>query len=86
MSVVYAVRRHCKKLMKLGSFLRGDFNSSKCKTWAQTVVRQMRRDVALLLQSGQDATARIRVEHVIREQNMMAANEILELFWTALRI
>lgn len=46
----------------------------------QVVVRQMRRDVASLLQSGQDATARIRVEHVIREQNIMAANEMIEIF------
>ncbi|XP_056849303.1 uncharacterized protein LOC108819485 isoform X1 [Raphanus sativus] len=46
----------------------------------QVVVKQMRRDIALLLQSGQDATARIRVEHVIREQNILAANEIIELF------
>lgn len=29
----------------------------------EVVVRQMRRDIALLLQSGQDATARIRVTH-----------------------
>ncbi|KAG6538180.1 hypothetical protein ZIOFF_003292 [Zingiber officinale] len=71
-------------------------------------VRQMRRDVALLLESGRDETARIRVrtwfeefpqrntllqvfylyrdhevmlvEHVIREQNVMAANDIIELF------
>lgn len=40
----------------------------------------MRRDIALLLQSGQDATARIRVEHVMREQNVLAANEFIELF------
>ncbi|XVF62261.1 hypothetical protein PTKIN_Ptkin08bG0203100 [Pterospermum kingtungense] len=46
----------------------------------QVVVKQMRRDIALLLQSGQDATARIRVEHVIREQNVLAANEFIELF------
>ncbi|CAN1219507.1 IST1-like protein [Linum perenne] len=46
----------------------------------QPMVRQMRRDVALLLQSGQDATARIRVEHVIREQNVLAANEFIEVF------
>lgn len=46
----------------------------------QVVVKQMRRDIALLLQSGQDATARIRVEHVIREHNILAANEIIELF------
>lgn len=29
----------------------------------QVVVTQMRRDIAVLLQSGQDATARIRVFH-----------------------
>ncbi|KAG8633371.1 uncharacterized protein LOC110606730 isoform X2 [Manihot esculenta] len=40
----------------------------------------MRRDIAKLLETGQEATARIRVEHIIREENMMAAQEILELF------
>ncbi|CAN7108394.1 unnamed protein product [Brassica rapa subsp. narinosa] len=84
-----------KKLLKFSlSLFRRGFNSSKCKTAAkmavarikllrnkrQVVVKQMRRDIALLLQSGQDATARIRVEHVIREQNILAANEIIELF------
>ncbi|KAF9622263.1 hypothetical protein IFM89_030305 [Coptis chinensis] len=82
-------------MLKFGLSLFGrGFKSSKCKTMAkmvtarikllrnkrEVVVRQMRRDVALLLQSKQDATARIRVEHVIREQNIMAANEIIELF------
>ncbi|PKA66357.1 hypothetical protein AXF42_Ash007054 [Apostasia shenzhenica] len=84
-----------QKLMGLGSSLfRRRFNSSKCKTEANLVsarikllrnrrevqVRQMRRDIAMLLQSGQEDTARIRVEHVIREQNVMAANEIINLF------
>ncbi|XP_044491926.1 uncharacterized protein LOC123215763 [Mangifera indica] len=84
-----------KKLMKLVlSLFRRGFNSSKCKTAAkmavarikllrnkrEAVVKQMRRDIALLLQSKQDATARIRVEHVIREQNVLAANEFIELF------
>ncbi|KAG5241563.1 Regulator of Vps4 activity in the MVB pathway protein [Salix suchowensis] len=46
----------------------------------EAVMRQMRRDIALLLRSGQDATARIRVEHVIREHNVFAANEFIELF------
>ncbi|KFK30216.1 hypothetical protein AALP_AA7G232900 [Arabis alpina] len=84
-----------KKLLKFSlSLFRRGFNSSKCKTAAkmavarikllrnkrQVVVKQMRRDIAVLLQSGQDATARIRVEHVIREQNIQAANEIIELF------
>ncbi|KAK1589163.1 hypothetical protein Q3G72_031121 [Acer saccharum] len=83
------------KIVKLAvSLFRRGFNSSKCKTAAkmavarikllrnkrQAVVRQMRRDIALLLQSKQDATARIRVEHVIREQNVLAANEFIELF------
>ncbi|KAM1020056.1 hypothetical protein EV1_040984 [Malus domestica] len=46
----------------------------------QVVVKQMRRAIALLLQSGKNATARIRVEHVIREHNTLAANEFIELF------
>ncbi|KAJ4963274.1 hypothetical protein NE237_023213 [Protea cynaroides] len=90
-----AVVGPCKTVMMFGfSIFRRGFNSSKCKTMAklatarikllrnkrEVLVKQMRRDVALLLQSGQDATARIRVEHVIREQNIMEANEIVELF------
>ncbi|CAH9105879.1 unnamed protein product [Cuscuta europaea] len=85
---------HWKKAMKIISLFHRGFNSSKCKTMArmttarikllrnkrEVVVRQMRRDIAMLLESHQDATARIRVEHVIREQNMLAANEIIELF------
>ncbi|CAN6563443.1 unnamed protein product [Malus baccata var. baccata] len=95
MTVATAATTHTKKLVKLGrSLFRWGFNSSKCKMQAkmavarikllrnkrQAVVKQMRRDIALLLQSGQDATARIRVEHVIREQNILAANEFIELF------
>ncbi|KAL3845016.1 hypothetical protein ACJIZ3_002419 [Penstemon smallii] len=86
---------HWKKAMKMGlALFRSGFNSSKCKTMAkmtvarvkllrnkrEVVIKQMRRDIAMLLDSGQDATARIRVEHVIREQNIMAANELIELF------
>lgn len=40
----------------------------------------MRREIAQFLQTGQEAIARIRVEHVVREQNVWAAYEILELF------
>lgn len=40
----------------------------------------MRREIAKLLETGQEATARIRVEHIIREEKMMAAQEIIELF------
>ncbi|XP_050225557.1 uncharacterized protein LOC126675035 [Mercurialis annua] len=43
-------------------------------------VKHMRKEIAQFLQAGQEAIARIRVEHVIREQNIWAAYEILELF------
>ncbi|KAI3704496.1 hypothetical protein L1987_74717 [Smallanthus sonchifolius] len=88
-------KSHWKKVARITRALFfPSFNTSKCKTAAklavarikllrnrrQVVVRQMRRDIALLLQSGEDATARIRVEHVMREQNILAANEFIELF------
>lgn len=40
----------------------------------------MRKEIAQFLQTGQEAIAIIRVEHIIREQNIWAAYEILELF------
>ncbi|THG22958.1 hypothetical protein TEA_026182 [Camellia sinensis var. sinensis] len=43
-------------------------------------LKLMRREIAQFLQAGQEAIARIRVEHVIREQNIWAAYEILEMF------
>lgn len=43
-------------------------------------LKHMRKEIAQFLQAGQEAIARIRVEHVIREQNMWAAYDILELF------
>ncbi|KAL5553166.1 hypothetical protein UlMin_040567 [Ulmus minor] len=43
-------------------------------------IKHMRKEIAQFLQAGQEAIARIRVEHVIREQNIWAAYEILELF------
>ncbi|KAK1267273.1 hypothetical protein QJS04_geneDACA000698 [Acorus gramineus] len=78
----------------MDGFFRQGFKASKCKTLLKLTiprikllrnkrevqVKQMRRDIANLLQNGQEATARIRVEHIIREENMMAAQEILELF------
>ncbi|XP_071914511.1 uncharacterized protein [Coffea arabica] len=95
MTIAGAATEQCKKAMKIGLSLFGRrFNSSKCKTMAkmavarikllrnkrEVVIRQMRRDIAMLLEKKQDATARVRVEHVIREQNIMAANEFIELF------
>lgn len=43
-------------------------------------LKHMRKEIAQFLQAGQESIARIRVEHVIREQNIWAAFEILELF------
>ncbi|KAM7280455.1 hypothetical protein ACFE04_007589 [Oxalis oulophora] len=78
----------------MDSFFSRGFKASKCKTLLKLTIprikllrnrreiqiRNMRRDIAKLLETGQEATARIRVEHIIREENMMAAQEILELF------
>lgn len=50
------------------------------KNKREVQLKQMRREIAQLLQAGQEATARIRVEHIIREQNIMDAYEIVELF------
>ncbi|KAL7592498.1 hypothetical protein Lser_V15G32882 [Lactuca serriola] len=43
-------------------------------------INQMKRELAQLLESGQDRTARIRVEHVIREEKMIAAYELIEIY------
>ncbi|XP_068637280.1 uncharacterized protein [Aristolochia californica] len=74
--------------------LKKGFRGANCKTLLKLVIprikimrnkreaqlKQMRRDIAKLLENGEEATARIRVEHIIREENMMAAQEIIELF------
>ncbi|KAK4720468.1 hypothetical protein R3W88_010701 [Solanum pinnatisectum] len=74
-------------------FNRG-LQGSKCKTCLTLAIsrikllqnkrdaqlRLMRKEIAQFLQTGQEAIARIRVEHIIREQNVWAAYEILELF------
>ncbi|KMZ66797.1 hypothetical protein ZOSMA_289G00380 [Zostera marina] len=72
----------------------GFFKAAKCKTLLKLTIprikllrnrrdmqlKQMRKEIAKLLEIGQEATARIRVEHIIREENMMAAQEIIELY------
>ncbi|KAG0455579.1 hypothetical protein HPP92_024871 [Vanilla planifolia] len=78
----------------LDSFFSKGFKAARCKTMLKLTIprikllrnrreiqlKQMRKDIANLLENGQEATARIRVEHIIREENMMAAQEIIELF------
>lgn len=70
------------------------FNSTKCKmslklassrlkllkNKKEVQVKQMKTELAQLLDSGQDRTARIRVEHVVREEKMMAAYDLIEIY------
>ncbi|KAI9078527.1 hypothetical protein K1719_039465 [Acacia pycnantha] len=74
-------------------FSRGVFGT-RCKTCLNLAIsrikllqnkrdmqlKQMRKEIAQFLQAGQEPIARIRVEHIIREQNIGAAYDILELF------
>ncbi|KAG7592986.1 Vacuolar protein sorting-associated protein Ist1 [Arabidopsis thaliana x Arabidopsis arenosa] len=74
-------------------FNRGIFGA-KCKTSLNLAIarmkllqnkrdmqlKHMKKEIAQFLQAGQEPIARIRVEHVIREMNLWAAYEILELF------
>ncbi|CAL9128882.1 unnamed protein product [Musa textilis] len=43
-------------------------------------LKHMRKEISQYIQTGQEAIARIRVEDIIREQNILAAYEIIELF------
>ncbi|GLJ38741.1 hypothetical protein SUGI_0789850 [Cryptomeria japonica] len=72
---------------KLDALMGKAFRSSKCKTALKLTVarikilknkrelqrKQSRRDVAELLQKGQEASARLRVEQIFREQNILDA-------------
>ncbi|KAF3795268.1 IST1-like protein [Nymphaea thermarum] len=81
-------------MSKLNAFFNKGSRVGKCKTLLNLVLprikllrnrreiqlKQLRREIAKLLQTGQEATACIRAEHIIREQKMMDAQEIIELF------
>ncbi|KAG8376099.1 hypothetical protein BUALT_Bualt09G0028200 [Buddleja alternifolia] len=83
-----------KFLQNSKDMLSRSFNPSKCKislrlagsrlkllrNKKEVQLKQMKREIAQLLESGQDQTARIRVEHVIREEKMMAAYDLLEIY------
>ncbi|KAG7563681.1 Vacuolar protein sorting-associated protein Ist1 [Arabidopsis suecica] len=71
--------------------LHRSFKPAKCKIALQmaasrlkilknkkdTQIKQLRRELAQLLESGQTQTAKIRVEHVVREEKTVAAYELL---------
>ncbi|KAL0345135.1 UNVERIFIED_CONTAM: IST1-like protein [Sesamum radiatum] len=86
--------KRSKFLKSSKEMLSRSFNPSKCKmslklagsrlkllrNKKEVQVNQMKREIAQLLESGQDQTARIRVEHVIREEKMMAAYDLIEIY------
>uniref|UniRef100_A0A5B6ZA71 Uncharacterized protein n=1 Tax=Davidia involucrata TaxID=16924 RepID=A0A5B6ZA71_DAVIN len=65
----------CKTSLKLAT---SRIKLLKNKKEAQ--LKQLNRELAKLLESGQDQTARIRVEHVVREEKMMAAYDLVEIY------
>ncbi|XP_034913299.1 uncharacterized protein [Populus alba] len=76
------------------SMLHRSFKPAKCKTSLKLAssrikllknkreaqVKHLKRELAQLLDAGQDRTARIRVEHVVREEKTMAAYELIEIY------
>ncbi|KAF2285161.1 hypothetical protein GH714_038899 [Hevea brasiliensis] len=65
----------CKTALKLAA---SRIKLLKNKRDAQ--VKQLKRELAQLLETGQDQTARIRVEHVVREEKTMAAYDLIEIY------
>ncbi|POO00625.1 Vacuolar protein sorting-associated protein [Trema orientale] len=78
----------------MSSILHRSFKPAKCKTALKLAVsrikllnnkreaqvKQMKRELAQLLESGQVQTARIRVEHVIREEKTLTAYNFIEVY------
>ncbi|XP_010262217.1 PREDICTED: uncharacterized protein LOC104600776 [Nelumbo nucifera] len=74
--------------------LHRSFKAAKCKTSLKLAasrlkllknkrdaqVKQLKRELAKLIESGQEQTARIRVEHVVREEKTMAAYDLVEIY------
>ncbi|KAK9141938.1 hypothetical protein Syun_011338 [Stephania yunnanensis] len=78
----------------MSKILHRSFKPAKCKTSLKLAVarikllknkgevrlKQMRKELAQLLEAGQDRTARIRVEHLVREEKTMAAYDLIEIY------
>ncbi|GKE31395.1 vacuolar protein sorting-associated protein Ist1, partial [Tanacetum coccineum] len=65
----------CKTSLKLAT---ARIKLMRNKKGAQVI--QMKKELAQLLASGDDRTARIRVEHVIREEKMIGAYDLIEIY------
>ncbi|QCE08021.1 DNA mismatch repair protein MSH2 [Vigna unguiculata] len=89
-----ATQRFILTMPKLHCFFNKAFKASKCATLLKLTIprikllrnrrevqlKQMRNDVAILLEAGQETKAIVKVEHVMREENMMAAQDIIQIF------
>ncbi|KAE9587906.1 putative vacuolar protein sorting-associated protein Ist1 [Lupinus albus] len=78
----------------MSSILHRSFKPAKCKIALKLVVsrikilknkkegevRKLKRELAQLLNSAQEQSARIRVEHVIREEKLLAAYDLVEIY------
>ncbi|XP_074586847.1 uncharacterized protein LOC141842723 [Curcuma longa] len=83
-----------KSRSRISGMLSNSFDTQKCKTSLklaasrikllrnkkELLLKQMRRDLAQILETGQEQTARLRVEHVIREQKTLSAYELIEIY------
>ncbi|PWA80393.1 hypothetical protein CTI12_AA197460 [Artemisia annua] len=65
----------CKTSLKLAT---ARIKLMRNKKGAQVI--QMKKELAQLLAAGDDRTARIRVEHVIREEKMIGAYDLVEIY------
>ncbi|KAJ8750970.1 hypothetical protein K2173_016151 [Erythroxylum novogranatense] len=65
----------CKTSLKLAA---SRIKLLKNKREAQ--LKHLKRELAQLLEAGQEQTARIRVEHVVREEKTMAAYDLIEIY------
>ncbi|KAH9249237.1 hypothetical protein BASA81_013025 [Batrachochytrium salamandrivorans] len=45
-----------------------------------SINQQARKDIALLLEKGKEESARVRVEHIIRDDYTIEALELIELY------
>ncbi|CAK8536448.1 unnamed protein product [Lathyrus sativus] len=65
----------CKNAIKKACYRIGFLKSKR-----QTIVKQLRNDLAKLIQSGREETALNRVEQLIKDESMADAYELLEKF------
>ncbi|CAA7029467.1 unnamed protein product [Microthlaspi erraticum] len=74
-----------KKQQLQNSFANGEFTLKILKNKKEIQIKQLRRELAQLLEAGHSPTARIRVEHVLRKRRQWLLMSSLELKSTFMR-